>query len=400
MVGPILMRSPLPEAGLAHDLLVVDVRAVGGAVVDAPPGLAALLEVGVAARDAVALEDDVVLGPPADADGAAVEDEAPPEEAWLLRVDDDEAVIALGDRRRSPPRGFCTMAVTRVFSSGLAHAAGHSFKRCGLPTSRLLPHQGRGQGTPARRSGARMCSRSRQRLRLPREYEARTSRSRATGPRDRTRPYALAFHAALEKLGRKGTVIGRAQDGSHAYPATLERAEHAIGPREGAQKAQAQLRNLIPPEELATQEDAVQRRASVVRPRRVGDCPSSPTATIMSQAPTRLRTGARRSPLGGSAAARPQGSSRPPRAGRATRGRAQLERRRRGRARRRCVAASATASDRFGATTTLNPRGTQRLRGQQRFVPDLVERIVSAHHARTPRRRAVRVSDERDRDSP
>ena len=102
MVGPILMRSPLAEARLAHDLLVVHVGAVGRAVVDAPPGAAPLLEVRVAPRHAVALEDDVVLGAAADADGARVEDEAPPEERRLLRVDDHQAVVSLRGRHRRP----------------------------------------------------------------------------------------------------------------------------------------------------------------------------------------------------------------------------------------------------------------------------------------------------------
>ena len=104
------------EVRFAHDLLVVDVRAVGRAVVDAPPGAAPLLEVRVPARDAVALEHDVVLGAAADADRARVEHEAPPEQGRLLRVDDHEAVVALG-AAVAPARGFCTMAVTRVFSS-------------------------------------------------------------------------------------------------------------------------------------------------------------------------------------------------------------------------------------------------------------------------------------------
>src|ERR1019366_5438251 len=74
--GPDLDAIAVAHARLAHDLLVVPVRAVGRAVVDAPPGAAALLEVRVPARDAVALEDDVVLGAATDADGARVEDEA------------------------------------------------------------------------------------------------------------------------------------------------------------------------------------------------------------------------------------------------------------------------------------------------------------------------------------
>ncbi len=73
--GADLDAVAVAEARLAHDLLVVDVRAVGRPVVDAPPGAAALLEVRVPARDAVALEDDVVLGAAPDADGAGVEHE-------------------------------------------------------------------------------------------------------------------------------------------------------------------------------------------------------------------------------------------------------------------------------------------------------------------------------------
>ena len=70
----------------------------------APPVAAALLEVGVPARDRVAFEDDVVFAAATDADAGCVEDEALAEERRLLRVDDDEAVIAL--RAVVAPSGF------------------------------------------------------------------------------------------------------------------------------------------------------------------------------------------------------------------------------------------------------------------------------------------------------
>ena len=63
------------------------------------PALAALLEVRVAARDRVAVEDDVVVGAAADARGAVLEDEALAEERRLLRVDHDEAVVLLRRQR-------------------------------------------------------------------------------------------------------------------------------------------------------------------------------------------------------------------------------------------------------------------------------------------------------------
>ena len=61
--------------------------------------VAALLEVGVPARDRVAVEDDVVVRAAPDAHRAVLEHEALAEERRLLRVDDDEAVVLLAGQR-------------------------------------------------------------------------------------------------------------------------------------------------------------------------------------------------------------------------------------------------------------------------------------------------------------
>src|SRR5581483_2613705 len=119
--GSDLDAVAVAEARLAHDLLVVHVRAVGRSVVDAPPRLAAILEVRVPARNAVAFEDDVVFRSTPDADGTGVQHEAPPEEARLLRVDDYQAVVAL---RNALPvaEGLLHDGCDSSFLLGLAHA--------------------------------------------------------------------------------------------------------------------------------------------------------------------------------------------------------------------------------------------------------------------------------------
>ncbi len=119
--GADLDAVAVTQLGVARDLLVVDVGAVGRAVVDAVPGGRALLEVRVTARDAVAFEHDVVLGAPADADGARVEHEPAPEQARLLGVDDHQAVVALR-RPVAPPEWFELDGGDSSFLFGLAHA--------------------------------------------------------------------------------------------------------------------------------------------------------------------------------------------------------------------------------------------------------------------------------------
>ena len=121
--GADLDAIAVAEVRLAHDLLVVHVRPVGRSVVHAPPRAAALLEVRVAARHAVALEDDMVLGAAADANGARVEHEASSEERRLLRVDDHEAVVALRDSI-GPLEGLLHDGCDSSFLLGLAHACG------------------------------------------------------------------------------------------------------------------------------------------------------------------------------------------------------------------------------------------------------------------------------------
>src|SRR5580658_2334826 len=70
---PNLDAVAVAEPGLAHDLFVVDVGPVRRAVVDAPPGAAALVEMRVPSRNAVALEHNLILRAASYADGAAVE---------------------------------------------------------------------------------------------------------------------------------------------------------------------------------------------------------------------------------------------------------------------------------------------------------------------------------------
>ena len=67
IVGADLHAVAVLQHDLARDLLVVAVGAVGAAVVDDEPRRAALLEVGVPARDRVAVEHDVVVGAATDA---------------------------------------------------------------------------------------------------------------------------------------------------------------------------------------------------------------------------------------------------------------------------------------------------------------------------------------------
>ena len=90
---------------LPRHLLVVDVGAVGRAVVDHEPALAALLEVSVPSRNRIAVENDVIVGAAADARGAVLEHEAFAEERGLLRVDHDQAVV-LFRRQRTAARGI------------------------------------------------------------------------------------------------------------------------------------------------------------------------------------------------------------------------------------------------------------------------------------------------------
>ena len=118
--GADLDAIAVAQTRLAHDLLVVDVRAIRGPVVDAPPGAAPLLEVRVTPRHAVALEDDVILGAAADARGRRLEEEAPAEEGRLFRVDDHEAVVAL--RRAILPKWLLHDGSDSSFLLGLAHA--------------------------------------------------------------------------------------------------------------------------------------------------------------------------------------------------------------------------------------------------------------------------------------
>ena len=87
------MRSVV-EQRLARDLLLVEIGAVGRAVVDCVPGAGAALEVGVAARHRIALEHDVVVGTATNAKWAAIEDEALSEQAGLGGVDHHQAVVA------------------------------------------------------------------------------------------------------------------------------------------------------------------------------------------------------------------------------------------------------------------------------------------------------------------
>jgi hypothetical protein len=84
---------------LAIDLLVVHVRAVGRAIVDDYPTIAVLLEVSVATRYRVAIEDDVVVGAATDAHGAVLEHEPLAEQGRFFRVDHDEAIVLLPGQR-------------------------------------------------------------------------------------------------------------------------------------------------------------------------------------------------------------------------------------------------------------------------------------------------------------
>src|SRR5690606_9022653 len=77
-----------------RDLLLVDVRPVGAVVVDDEPLEPLAIEVRVAARYAVALEDDVVVRSPPHADRALLQDETFAQQRGLRRVDHDEAIRA------------------------------------------------------------------------------------------------------------------------------------------------------------------------------------------------------------------------------------------------------------------------------------------------------------------
>src|SRR5580700_10666987 len=90
-LDPIAVRERL----LASDLLVVDVGTVGRTVVHGEPDRGALLEVRVAARHRIAVENDVILGTTSHAHGARVEHEPLAEQRWLFGVDHDEAVPPL-----------------------------------------------------------------------------------------------------------------------------------------------------------------------------------------------------------------------------------------------------------------------------------------------------------------
>jgi hypothetical protein len=82
-----------------------------------------LLEVRVPTRHAVALQHDVVLHAAADSDRAHVEHEAATEKRRLLRVDDDETVVALRDTV-GPPKGLFHNGSDSSFLLGLAHEFG------------------------------------------------------------------------------------------------------------------------------------------------------------------------------------------------------------------------------------------------------------------------------------
>ena len=91
--GTDLDAVAVAEPGFALDLLVVHVRAVRRAVVDAPPRAAPLLEVSVPARETLSPSEHRAglwfsSAPLPMRIGAAVEDEPPPEQGRLLRVDD------------------------------------------------------------------------------------------------------------------------------------------------------------------------------------------------------------------------------------------------------------------------------------------------------------------------
>ena len=80
------------QDNLARDLLVVAVGAVGAPIIDEHPCVTLLLELRVSARNAVAVQDDLVVTASTNTRWAGVEREAFAQERGLFRVDDDETI--------------------------------------------------------------------------------------------------------------------------------------------------------------------------------------------------------------------------------------------------------------------------------------------------------------------
>src|SRR4051794_13925517 len=99
---PELDAIAVGKGHLPRNLLVVDVGAVGRAVVYDEPALAALLEVGVPSRNRIAVENDVVVGAPTDSRRAVLEHEPLAEERRFLRVDHDEAIVLFPRESTAP----------------------------------------------------------------------------------------------------------------------------------------------------------------------------------------------------------------------------------------------------------------------------------------------------------